>query len=437
MFWRMLWPLLAPERAKANFQAREGAYLQQLQAQAAQGLPLGQYQAANASCMARQIFLSSMPEFGVGMLAIGALDRIIGKKAAGKKAAMPGGLGENLKKGFRNEIVVQMGVDLYRLSKLLAPEDFIDLEGLAERVEKRRMPEDFLCAWDAFVATHGSRGPLEMDVASPRYGEDPCLALRQMHPMQAAGEGCDPQVAHQQQLEERFHAYDSLLASLSWPRRLLLRRAHRLIDLYAGSRDTPKHHMVLAGYFLRQRLLVEARELMAEGRLDRASDIFHLTLEDLAAAESNPALDLRRIGRERSRFNRQLKEQVREFPQVIDSRGRILRPAARQEREGAKRGMGVSSGVVRGPVKVLHNPHEKTIQRGDILVAYTTDPGWTPLFVPAAAIILEVGGALQHGALVAREYGKPCVVGIERATQELHDGQEVEVDGTAGVIRLL
>ncbi len=122
---------------------------------------------------------------------------------------------------------------------------------------------------------------------------------------------------------------------------------------------------------------------------------------------------------------------------MIDSRGRILRPAPREERPGELSGMAVSPGVVTGPVKVLRDPHSKPVNKGDVLVAYTTDPGWTPLFVNAAAVVLEVGGILQHGAVIAREYGKPCVVGIDRLMTKLHDGQRVEVDGTAGVIRLL
>lgn len=140
---------------------------------------------------------------------------------------------------------------------------------------------------------------------------------------------------------------------------------------------------------------------------------------------------------ERTRFLKILKAKVTEFPQVIDSRGRILRPALREERPGELIGMPVSPGVVTGPIKVLRSPHDKPINQGDILVAYTTDPGWTPLFVNAAAIVLEIGGTLQHGAVVAREYGKPCVVGIDRVMAKLHDGQMVEVDGTSGVIRLL
>ncbi len=88
--------------------------------------------------------------------------------------------------------------------------------------------------------------------------------------------------------------------------------------------------------------------------------------------------------------------------------------------------MAVSPGVVTGPVKVLRNPREKPVEKGDVRVAYTTDPGWTPLFATAAAVVLEVGGVLQHGAVIAREYGKPCVVGIDRVMRRLKNGQRVE-----------
>jgi pyruvate,water dikinase len=97
----------------------------------------------------------------------------------------------------------------------------------------------------------------------------------------------------------------------------------------------------------------------------------------------------------------------------------------------------VSSGIATGPVKVLNDPFEKDVEEGDILVAHTTDPGWTPLFINAAAVLLEVGGELQHGALVAREYGKPCIAGIVNVTSSLEDGQLVEVDGNSGKVTLL
>jgi pyruvate,water dikinase len=246
----------------------------------------------------------------------------------------------------------------------------------------------------------------------------------------------DRQDAHRRKVDDRQRAYQALLRRWGWTRRALLRRIYRVIELFGGTRDTPKYHVVMLNYAIRQRALMEGERLVQEGRLDAAEEVFGLTFDDLAAAARDPALDLRALRLERTRFGRQLAAQVTAFPQVIDSRGRILRPPLREGRPGELAGMAVSPGTATGPVKVLRHPHEKPVEPGDVLVAYTTDPGWTPLFVNAAAIVLEVGGMLQHGVVIAREYGKPCVVGIDRVTTVLHDGQRVEVDGTAGVVRL-
>ena len=103
--------------------------------------------------------------------------------------------------------------------------------------------------------------------------------------------------------------------------------------------------------------------------------------------------------------------------------------------EGLIVGMAISPGVARGKVKILNSPTEKPFEKGEILVAKATDPAWTPLFVNVSAVILEVGGLLQHGALVAREYGLPCVAGIENATSIFKDGDLIEIDGALGAVR--
>ncbi len=345
-------------------------------------------------------------------------------------------LAEKFRRGFTGNLVVEQGLALFRLAMLLDHSDFDDIAGLAERIEKREMPAEFLSKWDAFLQRFGCRGPHEMDVASPRYADDPTLALQQMSFM-AVEAGFDPEVAHQRNVEERRRAYEELLRRSGWLRPALLRRVHRLIELFGGTRDTPKYHAVLLTYAIRKRALIEGKRLVSEGRLDAAQDVFDLTFRDLEAAAGDPALDLRGLRAERTRFAKQLAAQVTEFPQVIDSRGRILRPPPREGKPGELVGTAVSPGAVTGPVKVLRNPRDKPVEKGDVLVAYTTDPGWTPLFVNAAAVVLEVGGTLQHGAVIAREYGKPCVVGVDRVVSQLRDGQMVEVDGTAGVIRLL
>ena len=100
-------------------------------------------------------------------------------------------------------------------------------------------------------------------------------------------------------------------------------------------------------------------------------------------------------------------------------------------------GVPVSPGVVQERVKVFHFASEKQLLPGEILVARATDPGWTPLFINAHGIILEIGGALQHSAVVAREYGIPCVSGLDGATNLLKDDQLVEVDGSNGIFRIL
>lgn len=348
-----------------------------------------------------------------------------------------GVLADKLKRGFTGNVVVEMGIALFRLARLLDRSELEDLPRLARRVESRQLSPDFLTAWDEFLFKFGCRGPLEMDLASPRYADDPSLALRQMSFMAVEDDGFDPGAAHRRQVDERRQAYEELMRRSGPLRRALLRRVYRLIDLFAGTRDTPKHLLVLFGHAVRKRALSVGRHLVAENRLDAVEHVFDLRFADLERAAVDPSLDLREIRQERTRFLKTLDTHVTKFPAIIDSRGRILRPPPREDASSELHGMAVSRGVVTGRVKLLRNPHDKPIEKGDVLVAYTTDPGWTPLFVNAAAILLEVGGVLQHGAVVAREYGKPCVAGIDRLMTRLHDGQTVEVDGTAGVVRVL
>ncbi len=434
VFWNTLWAILSPERARRGYQRKVDAFEVELTENVDYDLPLDEFRRTYAAPVWRCVFDVTMPALMVSLVALKSVHRVVGKKSA---EAERRALAEKLKLGFTGNVVVEMGIALFRLAKLLDRSDLEDLTRLAERVETRQMSAEFLSAWDAFLSTFGCRGPLEMDLASPRYADDPALALRQMSFMAVDDEGFDPEAAHTRQVEERGRAYEELMSRSGWPRRALLRRVHRIIDLFAGTRETPKHHNLLFYYAVRKRVLIEGRRLVREGRLDAAEDIFDLTFRDLESAALDPSLDLREVREERTHFLNILEAQVTEFPQVIDSRGRILRPPPREERPGELSGMAVSPGVVTGPVKVLRDPHEKPVNKGDVLVAYTTDPGWTPLFVNAAAVVLEVGGILQHGAVIAREYGKPCVVGIDRLVTKLHDGQRVEVDGTAGVIRLL
>jgi pyruvate,water dikinase len=188
--------------------------------------------------------------------------------------------------------------------------------------------------------------------------------------------------------------------------------------------------------YLRRRALALGRHWVEAGRLDSVDQIFDLRLEEIIRAEAEPGLDIRTLAITNHAYYAKFNPN-NDPPVIIDSRGSIPKLPAKPHKENHLVGTPVSSGIVKGPVKVLRTPDEKPILPGDILVTKATDPGWTTLFINAGAVLLETGGALQHGASVAREMGKPCIVGIEDVTKALNDGQTVELDGATGIVRIL
>lgn len=377
----------------------------------------------NASTVIQHVLEHTMPGLVMAIGALGGLEALVPARLSD--------LRERVTKGFDGNVVVEMGVALYGLARLLPPEERRDPEVLAERLEQGQVPQAFREGWEDFLDRFGWRGPHEVDLAAPRYRDDPVLALRQVCSFDV--ERFDPAATQARLRREREEAYEELLGSVGWLRRLLIRPLYRVAVAFAGTRDTPKHDYLRFFALLRGRLRARGASLVEAGRLARADEVFGLTLADLADPDAD--LGERRLGN--LAFVEKLRRLVRSFPPVIDSRGRILRPAPRPETPGELRGMPVSPGIVQGRAVVLEHPDQHPIRPGDVLVAHTTDPGWTPLFVNAGAVVLGVGGVLQHGAVVAREYGKPCVAGIPQLMDRLRTGQRVEVDGAAGVVRIL
>lgn len=281
---------------------------------------------------------------------------------------------------------------------------------------------------------------MEMDPATPRPYEQPEKLYEQLRIM---AENTDlennPQAIFENAQKQRQDSYEMLLKVAQRKGKSKAKQFeknyHILIDL-GGFRESPKYHFVLATDIFRRYVLEAAKPLAADGRLDHPSQAFDLTMNELDRGIVDPSIDLRALAYDNTAYLRKF-QHMREFPRMIDSRGKILRPPQKEVQEGEVMGEPISPGVVRGQVKILHEPDEKPVLPGEILVARATDPGWTPLFLNAAGIILEVGGTLQHGALVAREYGKPCIAGIMGATDIFEDGQLVELDGASGIITLV
>lgn len=430
--WRALRSVFAPASTYRLYQRDKQIYEAKYSALADDSLPLDQFQRRYGAPVIAHVIDADMPALGIGVLAVSMARSLASKRSTEELALV-----EQLSRGISGNLVVDMGIRIFQMAKMLDADAFNDLNDLYARVKQRELPPDFLDAWDRFMVTYGCRGPGEMDLANSHYADDPMMVLRQMSFMANSAGEFDPAESHRKLAQQRQQAYQELLHRFGWLRRTLLRRANTLIELFGGARDTPKQHNLMYQHAARKRLLVEGAKLVAADRLDRPDQVFDLTLRDLLAADSAPASDLRQLGRQRTHFGEQLKTHVRTFPSVIDSRGRIQRAPRRPDRPGEISGIAVSPGVVSGRVKLMHNAHDKSVEKGEILVAFTTDPGWTPLFINAAAVVLEVGGVLQHGAVVAREYGKPCVAGIADVLNRFSEGQMVEVDGTGGVVRII
>jgi pyruvate,water dikinase len=343
-----------------------------------------------------------------------------------------------LGRALPNNITIEMGLAMHRLASFRDIAACASGELFASRLKERAFSSEFLEAWETFMEAYGFRGPMEMDVAAPRFYEQPALFFEQLRTM---AENTDaehsPQAIFDRARAMRESAYQELFQVAQ---RKGKRKAQKFAEYYdilvelGGLRERPKYHIALVTDMFRRRVLAAARPLLDAGRLDRPEQVFDLTMDDFERGLADPSLDLRALAEKNTRFLKRLR-QVRELPRIIDSRGKILRPPKKEAAEGELVGEPISPGVVRGRIKVLHEPDEKPVLPGEILVARATDPGWTPLFLNASGIILEVGGMLQHGALVAREYGKPCIAGVEQATSILTDGHLVEMDGASGVIR--
>ena len=202
---------------------------------------------------------------------------------------------------------------------------------------------------------------------------------------------------------------------------------------FAGLREMPRFCISLLLARARALLWPVGEELVRAGRLEHAEDIFFITLPE--AHDALAGADLRSIVRDRRAIYEQELAR-RQVPLVLLSDG--TEPSVilhiDEAAPGALQGTAASPGVVTAPARVVLNPHDARLEQGEILVAPSTDPGWTPLFLTAGGLVMEVGGAMAHGAIVAREYGIPAVVGVPHATERITTGMRITVDGSSGTV---
>ncbi|MAT45551.1 MAG: hypothetical protein CL609_24745 [Anaerolineaceae bacterium] len=328
----------------------------------------------------------------------------------------------------------EMGAAMVELASMDTITSCSSVEEFMKKFEENKLHPEFLMKWKTFVTEFGSRCPREIDVATPRINESPALLYEQLKNM-----ATENVLTFELAKQKREAAYKTLY-------QIALQKGERHANTFkklyntwltlGGYRETPKHYVIKIVDLYRKRVLRVAESFVKDGRLDDPNQIFDLTIKDIDYALTDLSLDLRSLAVERTALINKI-NRSHLVARVIDSRGKIFYPPRKEAADGEFAGFPISPGIVQGRVKVFQTANEKKLLPGEILVTRATDPGWTPLFINAGGIILEIGGALQHGAVVAREYGIPCVSGVENATNYLKDGQLVEVDGINGIVRVL
>lgn len=307
----------------------------------------------------------------------------------------------------------------------------------------------------AFLDKYGMRCTGEIDITRTRWSEKPITLvpmilgnIKNFGPNASKRkfeQGRQEALKKEQELLERLkHLPDGEQKAKETKEKI------DLIRNFIGYREYPKYAMVHRYYVYKQALMKEAELLVQAGVIHYKEDIYYLTFEELHEAvrtkklidpgcmvEQQAELSIRKIVSKR-KDEYKLYEKLTP-PRVITSDGEIIAGAYKRENLPAEAivGLPVSSGVIEGRARVILNMEDADLEDGDILVTSFTDPSWTPLFVSIKGLVTEVGGLMTHGAVIAREYGLPAVVGVENATKLIKDGQRIRVHGTEGYIEKL
>jgi len=294
----------------------------------------------------------------------------------------------------------------------------------------------------AYLDRYGMRCVGEIDITRTRWAEQPSLLV----PLLLANVDRFPPGEHQRRVAEGLRVAEAKEREVLARLRALpdgeakVTETKAMIDrvrAFAGYREYPKYRMISRYWLYKQAILREADRLVAARVIDTRDDAYFLTFDELAEAARTHQADRDLIRRRRDEF---ATHAALTPPRVMTSEGEVLdRPYQRDDvPAGALAGLAVSSGVVEGRARVILDVSDAhDLEPGDVLVTTGTDPSWSPVFVAVAGLVTEVGGLMTHGAVIAREYGLPAVVGVVGATHLIEDGARIRVDGARGWVELL
>ncbi|HKR50843.1 MAG TPA: PEP/pyruvate-binding domain-containing protein [Pseudonocardiaceae bacterium] len=311
---------------------------------------------------------------------------------------------------------------------------------LAHRFISRDLPPLLQDGLAEFLSRYGHRAVAEIDVGMPRWSDDPTHVLGVLANYLRLE---DPDLAPDAQFARGARVAEAVVTRVvgrvrgrSRVRAAAVRVALGRVRELVGMRETHKDYLVHVLAHVREQLAVVGAELVDRGLLAEIEDVFFLDLVQARAALGG--VDFRAaVAARREDYQRELRR--RQVPRIMLSDGtqpEALATSVQEPAEGRLIGTPASAGTVSAMARVVLDPVGAHLEPGEILVAPSTDPGWTPLFLTAGGLVMEMGGANSHGAVVAREYGIPAVVGVPDATLRITTGQRITVHGATGLVEL-
>ncbi|MCK2003547.1 phosphoenolpyruvate synthase [[Brevibacterium] frigoritolerans] len=355
---------------------------------------------------------------------------------------------DTLSQSVPNNITSEMGLALMDVADVIRP--YPEVIDYLQRVKDDNFMDELVKfdggqeTQDAFydyLGKYGMRCAGEIDITKTRWSEKPTTLvplilsnIKNFEPNASNRkfeQGRQEALKKEQELLERLKQLPDGEQKAKETKRMI-----SLIRNFIGYREYPKYGMVNRYFVYKQALLKEAEQLVQANVIHEKEDIYYLTFEELHEVVRRNKLDYQIISKRKDEYK--LYEKLTP-PRVITSDGEIIVGEYKRGNLMAEAivGLPVSSGVIEGRARVILNMEDADLEDGDILVTTFTDPSWTPLFVSIKGLVTEVGGLMTHGAVIAREYGLPAVVGVVNATKLIKDGQRIRVNGTEGYIEIL
>ncbi|WP_329576126.1 phosphoenolpyruvate synthase [Kitasatospora sp. NBC_01250] len=317
----------------------------------------------------------------------------------------------------------------------------VEDDGFLDELAKLPGGSEARDALEAYLDRYGMRCVGEIDITRPRWRERPGTLVpvildnvRNFEPGAAERrfeQGRQKARQKEQEVLSRLRALPDGEQKADETKRMIDR-----VRTFIGYREYPKYGIVSRYFLYKQALVAQAERLVRAGVLAEQEDAFYLTFQEFHEVVRSNQVDDRLIEQRKDAFR---SYHALTPPRVLTSDGEALTGAYRRDDvpAGALTGLPVSAGTVEGRARVILDLAKADLEAGDILVTTFTDPSWSPLFVAVAGLVTEVGGLMTHGAVIAREYGLPAVVGVEQATRLIRDGQRIRVHGSDGYVEIL